>query len=120
MAHTTSLNTGATLDQQHMRALRILAGTFFLFAALALVSDVTRWTTGGGFSMTSIASFWRGASPLSLELAKNLVSRSLHPWLWDPLIWRLLLLPAWITLSLIGLLCARLGRRRDRVNIFVN
>jgi hypothetical protein len=102
-----------------MVALRILAGALFLFAAIALVSDATRYLQGGGLSATSLAVLWRNASPVSLASTQTGISR-LHPLLWDPLVWRALLLPAWLTLGILGLLVARIGRRRRRVNIFVN
>jgi hypothetical protein len=103
-----------------MRAVRVLAGIVLLFAAIAFISDFTRWSTGGGLSLTSIAGHWRGASPTSFAAVQTAVSRTLHPWLWDPLLLRLLSLPAFVTLGLLGLLLARLGRERYRVNIFVN
>jgi hypothetical protein len=100
-----------------MAVLRILAGIFFLFAAIALASDITR---SGGFAMTSIAAHWKAFSPQMLAAAQKAISGNLHPFVWDPLIWRLISLPAWFLLGAIGLTFAYLGRAKRRVNIFIN
>jgi hypothetical protein len=102
-----------------MALLRILAGLFFLFAALAFAADVTRALAGAKFTMTSFAAHWAAFAPQLLATSKKMVS-GLHPFLWDPMIWRLLLLPAWFLLGAIGVLFAHLGRRQRRVNIFIN
>jgi hypothetical protein len=102
-----------------MALLRILAGMFFLFAALALASDVTRAMYGNPFTMTSFAAHWNAFAPQMLLSARKAI-QGLHPFLWDPLIWRPLLLPAWFLLGAVGLLFAHLGRRQRRVNIFIN
>jgi hypothetical protein len=104
-----------------MVVLRILAGIFFLFAAIALAADVNRTMSGpGGMVVTSLESHWRVFSPTLLASAKDTVSRNLHPFVWDPVLRRLLLLPAWFLLGAVGLVFAHLGRRQRRVNIFIN
>ncbi len=100
--------------------LRLLAGAFLLLAALALIGDVTRSMNTRTTVITSTAAQWRQLSPQSLTNAQNAVSKNLHPLVWDPLIWRLLLLPAWFLFGSIGLILALLGRRRRRANIFIN
>jgi hypothetical protein len=101
-------------------ALRVIAGIFFLLAAVALAADLTRYVNGSGFTMTSLASHWRGFSPVMLKSAQQLVSSTVHPVLWDPIIWRLISLPAWFLFGAIGLTFAYLGRVKRRVNIFIN
>jgi hypothetical protein len=103
-----------------MALLRLLAGVFFLFAALAFASDVMRAVNGAAFSMTSFAAHWQSFAPQMLLSARKAVQTNLHPFLWDPMIWRLLLLPAWFLLGAVGLVFAHLGRRQRRVNIFIN
>lgn len=100
--------------------LRLFAGLFLLLAALALIGDVTRSMNTRTTVVTSVATQWRQLSPQSLTNAQNAVSKNVHPLAWDPLIWRLLLLPAWFLFGAIGLVLALLGRRRRRVNIFIN
>jgi hypothetical protein len=101
-------------------ALRILAGVFFLFAAVALAVDVTRYFNSGVVSTTSLAAHWRGFSPIMLKNAQLAVSNNLHPLVWDPVIWRLISLPAWFLFGSIGVTFAYLGRAKRRVNIFIN
>ncbi len=101
-------------------ALRVLAGIFFLFAAIALAADAMRYVNGGGFTMTSLAAHWRGFSPVMLESAKIAISNTLHPMVWDPVIWRLISLPAWFLFGAVGVTFAYLGRAKRRVNIFIN
>ena len=100
-----------------MAVLRIFAGIFFLFAAIALASDFTRT---GGFAMTSLAAHWKAFSPQMLISAQKAVSTNLHPFVWDPLMWRLISLPAWFLLGALGLTFGYLGRSKRRVNIFIN
>lgn len=103
-----------------MVLLRVLAGALLLIAALALVSDVTRSLNSHASVVTSVATHWRAISPQSLANAQGAVKGHLHPLVWDPLIWRLLLLPTWFLFGALGGLVALLGRRRRRVNIFIN
>jgi hypothetical protein len=107
-------------QDRKMALLRLLAGIFFLFAALAFAADVTRAAGGGSFTMTSFAAHWGAFAPQMLASAKKAVSTNLYPFVWDSMIWRLLLLPAWFLLGAIGLMFAHLGRRQRRVNIFIN
>ena len=100
--------------------LRILAGIFFLFAAIALAADATRYVNGGRLVMTSLATHWQAFSPLMLKNAQAAVSGGLHPLVWDPVIWRLISLPAWFLFGAVGFTCAYLGRAKRRVNIFIN
>jgi hypothetical protein len=102
-----------------MLVLRILAGFFFLCAVIALMTDVTRAMNGASFVMTSLAAHWRQLSPQSLVAAQKYVA-SVHPLIWDPAFIKLLMLPAWFLFAAIGLVCAHLGRRQRRVNIFIN
>lgn len=103
-----------------MAVLRILAGLFFLIAALAFAGDVTRALAGQPFTMTSLAAHWNAFAPQMLASFKKFVTTKTFPIIWDPVIWRLLLLPAWLLLGALGILFAHLGRRQRRVNIFIN
>lgn len=104
-----------------MIVVRILAGVFFLFAAIALASDVTRtFAGGGGLVVTSFAAHWKALYPQLLATTQQAVSTKLWPFVWDPLIWRLLLLPAWFLFAVIGFTLAFVGRRQRRANIFIN
>ncbi len=101
-------------------ALRIFAGIFFLFAAVALAADYTRYANGSGFRMTSLFMHWRDFSPVMLTKAQAAVSNGVHPILWKNVILPLISLPAWFLFASIGFAFAYLGRAKRRVNIFIN
>ena len=103
-----------------MAFLRAFAWFLLLVAVIVLTNDLTRAAGGVGGFMVSSLSHWKETSPGSLATASTFVQKSLHPTLWDPVMVRVLILPAWILLGSLGLLLAVLGRRKRRVNIFAN
>lgn len=104
-----------------MAVLRFLASLFLLIAVVALVSDVTRATGAGAtFEATSIAQQWAALAPGSLQSAKAMVSRATHPLVWDTLVAPLINTPAFVLFGALALLSGIAGRRRERLNIFVN
>ena len=103
-----------------MVVFRVFAWILLLIAMVALVGDFTRAANGGAFAMTTTFGYWKGVSPQSLAASAAYVQRSLHPWLWDALAMRVLLLPIWFLLGSLGLVLAIVGRKKRRVNIFAN
>jgi hypothetical protein len=103
-----------------MAFLRVLAWVLLLAAAIALVSDFTRTGTTGSFVGTSILAHWKALSPQSLASAAATVQKSIHPLAWDPLIVRILILPAWLVMGAFAVLCGVLGRKKRRINIYAN
>ena len=103
-----------------MAFLRFLAWPFLLVATVALVGDITHSANHTANAVTSAHSYWKIVSPQSLVATTAFIQRSLHPWLWDPLALRVLLLPAWLLIGSVGVILAVLGRKKRRVNIFAN
>ena len=103
-----------------MAVLRALAWICLLIAMIALVGDLTRANTGGPMVMTSSLAHWKSMAPQSLAAFSGFVQKLVHPALWDPVMTRVLLLPAWLLIGAIGVIMAVLGRRKRRVNIFAN
>lgn len=102
-------------------AMRVLAYPLFLLAAVALITDVTRTTSGdAGLVMTSLAEHWRAVAPATFEAARTAVTRRAGAWMWDPTILSLLRLPGWLALGGLGVLLTYAGRRRRTVNVFAN
>ena len=99
---------------------RFLAWILLLIAMIAIVGDFTRAANGGSSTVTTAFAYWKLVSPQSLASSANFVQRSLHPWLWDPVAMRLLMLPVWLIIGALGLALAVLGRKKRRVNIFAN
>lgn len=111
----------AQTSPRRMAVLRFLASLFLLIAVVALVSDITRASAGdASFTATSIAKHWAGVAPASLQSAKAVVSRAAHPLVWDPLVTSLINLPAFVLFGVLALICGVAGRRRARLNVFVN
>lgn len=101
--------------------LRMIARPLLLVAVVALVYDGTRTLAGGsGFVVTSLGEHWQSLFPASFEGLKQLVNRRLSPMVWDMGLLRLLKLPGWLVIGVVGLLLAWIGRKRQRVNIYIN
>ena len=104
-----------------MPALRFLAALFALIAVLALATDLTPAITGNGaFNPKSITTHWTELAPKTLESAKQSVSRSVSPALWDGLSATVLALPAFLFFALMAAIFGYAGRRRHRINIYIN
>ena len=101
--------------------LRFIARPLLLVAVVALVYDGTRTLAGGsGLVVTSLAEHWQSFFPSSLELVRGLVTKRVHPAIWDGGLVRVLRLPSWLVIGAIGLLLAWIGRKRHRVNVYIN
>ena len=100
--------------------LRFLAGAVLLVAVVFAVNDVTRSVAAGRATMVTIDQTWSAVSPSSLRTAQAGVERYAHPVVWNWGVLKLLQLPTWALLGLIGCLLAYLGRRRRRIDIYAN
>ena len=100
--------------------LRFLAGTLLLVAVIFAVSDATRSLGPTGATAVTVHQAWSTVSPISLSAAQGAVQRYTHPAVWNWGVLKILQLPAWALLGLLGLILAFLGRRRRRVNIYAN
>lgn len=101
--------------------LRMLARPLLLVAVIALVYDGTRTLAGGsGIVMTSLLEHWNGLAPATLEALKTFMVKRLGAGIWDGGLLRLLRLPAWLVFGVFGLLLAYVGRKRRKVNVFIN
>lgn len=104
-----------------MAVLRFFAGLFLLVAVIALVADVTPWLQGAKpLNATSFAKHWTDMAPATFKSAQSAVTRSAGAWAWDLFIAKPIRLPTWFLFGLFATLCGWLGRRRRRVDVFVN
>ncbi|MEQ1611748.1 MAG: hypothetical protein ABL904_03270 [Hyphomicrobiaceae bacterium] len=103
-----------------MPALRFLGGLFLLIGAIVLIADITnaRGGVGNGFAVP-LAKHWASLAPASLAASQKSI-QAISGLLWDPIMKSVLAIPAWTWFTAIGALLAWTGRRRRRVNIFVN
>ena len=116
-----ALIVSSTARRALKAALRMLARPLLIAAVVALVYDGTKTMAGGsGLVITTVEQHWAHFAPKTLATSKALVTTKLHPLLWTGGIERLLKLPAWLVLGVLGLLLAWFGQRRRKVNIFTN
>jgi hypothetical protein len=100
--------------------LRFLAGVFLLIAVIAAVYDATHSLAGDRIVVLTAQEHWSRLAPATLNSARNSVRRNTHPLVWDVGLAKVLQLPAWGLLGLVGLVLAYAGRRRRRVNLYAN
>lgn len=101
--------------------LRMLARPLLLIAVVALVYDGTRTLAGGsGLVITPLIEHWQSLFPGSLEAARQFVVRRVSPALWDGGLLKVLRMPSWLVIGLLGLALAWIGRKRQKVNVFIN
>ena len=101
--------------------LRFLAGALLLVAVMAATNDVTRSLAAGhAVAPVSALEHWSRLAPATLDHARKAVERRTHPLIWSLGPAKVLQLPAWAPLGLMGLALAYLGRRRRAVNIYTN
>lgn len=104
-----------------MAVLRFLAAIFLLVAVIALLTDLS-WPISAGrpFQATSVITQWQEMAPATLETSRESIIAATAPWVWDSLIAPVLNLPTFLLFGLLALACGYGGRRRHKVNIFVN
>jgi hypothetical protein len=97
-----------------MLIFRIFGVLLILLAFAALVGDgAGTLASPGDMAATSLREHWAQLSPTSLENAQVFVQGRV-PGLWDLLLARILAIPAWASLSVLGVLLYWLGRPRKR------
>ncbi len=104
-----------------MAALRFLAALFAIVALVSLAVDATpTLTSSAPFSPRSVAAQWQAIAPKTFAGARESVSSTLSPSVWNLMESSLLAIPSFAMFGLLAALCGYLGRRRRRVEIFVN
>ncbi len=69
----------------------------------------------GEYRVFAGGELWRKIDLASLNMAQAGIQRRLWPWLWDPIILNVLLLPTWVVLGVPGAVMAWMFRiRKDR------
>ena len=104
-----------------MLILRLLGVWLMLLAIVALIYDGTRvLADNGALGFTSLGEHWFAIHPASLNATQAGIERHVAPFLWDPVMTTLLLLPAWVVVGGLGALLYLLGYRRKRLNVYTN
>ncbi len=101
--------------------LRLIARPVLLLAVVALVYDGTRTLAGGsGIVITPLLEHWQAMAPRSLTALQGFTIRVLSPAAWDGVMLRVVMLPAWLTVGVLGFVLAWLGRKPQRTKVFIN
>jgi hypothetical protein len=104
-----------------MAVFRFIAALFALIAIVAFFADATPRLSGtGAFVSTTIETQWERISPNTLKSARESLSKSVSPAAWRGLEAAVLGFPTWGVFGALALLCGFIGRRRHRINVFVN
>lgn len=104
-----------------MAVLRFLASLFLLVAVVAFVADVTGPLTGAApFAATSLGRHWQEFAPSTYVAAREAISKGPAPWAWSIVVSSIIAVPTFILFAALGLVAGYAGRRRRRINIYVN
>ena len=104
-----------------MASFRFLAALFALIALIAFVADATPWLNGTGpFAATALETLWGRLSPNTLKGAQDAINAAASPAAWTGLKAVVLDRPTWGVFGTLALLAGLIGRRRRRVNVYVN
>ena len=93
---------------------RVLGWIFIALGLAVFARDVWIFLESGAVAMTPVGQIWYALHPGSLNLVQAVVERYLHPVLWDPVIFSILLLPAALLFLAIGIVLALVFRSRRR------
>ena len=94
--------------------MRMLGMIALAIGVITAVLDVTRSIADSAMVMTSLGKEWYEFSPSGLNNAQALVQRHIHPYLWDPVIIKILLLPSWVVFAVLAALLLWCGQVREK------
>ena len=97
--------------------LRFLGYLFLCVALVAAALDGTRMIADKGeFAFTSVLQHWQMLQPHSLQVVREAVE-SINPYLWNPALMTVLVLPSWAVAAGLGIILYLAGYRRPRPNL---
>lgn len=91
-----------------------------LLAVVALVIDGTKSLSYSHLLFTSLKEQWELISKKSLIATQMFIETKFHAFIWDPLIYAILLWPSWAIIGPLGLFFYWLARKRHHTQTFVN
>jgi hypothetical protein len=80
---------------------------------VSLVVDGTRAIANGSWAPTPFGDVLQRAFPKTFPLIEPMVTRHIHPLLWDPILVRLFMAPTFIVALVFGFVLMALARRRQ-------
>src|ERR1700742_1508906 len=98
-----------------MRFIGLLIGLALLAGAFAAaVIDGARSIAASHFVLTPLGSTLYWALPNKMPLLQPFIERQIHPFLWKPILYNILLAPTWAILGLLGIVLLYALRARPR------
>lgn len=93
---------------------RTLALLSLGIAAVTAILDITRSIADSTIVMTALGQDWFTYSRATLGLLQAGIQRNVHPFIWDPGIQSILVLPTWLVFGVLALLFGIIGRRKKQ------
>ncbi|HEX9466551.1 MAG TPA: hypothetical protein VGB82_28470 [Alphaproteobacteria bacterium] len=93
---------------------RSVAWILLLLALIAAGHDGLIYLKTGAYSPTEIGALWYTIDRGSLNLVQAVIERYIHPFLWQDVIFPLLVWPAWLVLIGLAVILGILSGRRRR------
>ena len=87
---------------------------FLVFSVITIVLDLSRSIANSTLTITPLGLEWFNFSSGSLNLTEAIISRYLHPFLWNPILQNILLMPSWLVFFVLAIMFFWLGRKRKR------
>ena len=92
---------------------RIIGWVFVLAAVAAFTYEAMAALGGGEWRVVALGELWFKLHAASLNGAQAGIQRYIAPWLWEPVITSILLLPGWAVFGVPGVLLAWFCRKRS-------
>ena len=81
---------------------RIIGWVLVVLAVAAAGHEGFGWLQSGSYRMFALGELWAAIDRASLSLFQAAIQRHVSPWLWEAVILRILLAPAWLVLIVPG------------------
>ena len=85
-----------------LRFLKFFGWALVIIAILLGIWDLVAWLVLGKLVLLDVGTFWHRIHPNSLLVLEPVISRYVHPYLWNPVIVGILLAPVMLVLLIIG------------------
>lgn len=103
-----------------MLVLRIVGLLFLAAGFVSFIVDGVASIASASLVTTPLGQAWFNLHPASLNLTQAVIERYTFPFLWDPVLLSVLLMPGWVVFTVIGVVLYYLGRRRRMSRAVVN
>ncbi|EJW12040.1 hypothetical protein A33M_2517 [Rhodovulum sp. PH10] len=91
---------------------RFLGLVILALAFIFLVYDGTKSIAAGTLQMVEFGDMWNAVHADSLAAVQPAIERWLSPWVWDPVMLKILSSPTWLVLGIVGSVLVLLGRKK--------